>query len=139
MLKDLRDLVEAYLSRYGWTYESVGEDEWRTGFCDDVGTSFRLNILATKTYLRFELSSGDSQQSTWLLEPDWFERLLRLNLQMNGASVALNAVGDVVLVTSLLTTQLSYETFVMSLEILAHYGMHQFADLSEALVVSHYS
>lgn len=115
------DVLESLLTEYGWTFESVADNHWSTGFQGEQRL-FPLTIRLSETCVSFEvrpLVEAPLDAGQW---PELSRDLLELNERMQLAKVAVTSHGEVSLSCQVLVAGFDFEMLTRILGILGYYA-----------------
>lgn len=114
-------VLEAYMEKYGWSFEATNADHWKTGF-NDGDHVFGLNIRLSSTFLLFEISPLIDIDIEWDLWPEVLVELLEINDQLPILKVSLSSEGKVILTAESLTSGFDYDCFCNIVGILGEHA-----------------
>jgi hypothetical protein len=109
------------LARYGWSFERIGADAWRTGFQGEK-RSHSMHISLSGTCVSFEVRPLIDVLVDCGRWPRLPRELLELNGRLKLVKVAVNEDGEVTLACQVLTASLSYDAFSRLLGIIGYYA-----------------
>ena len=115
------DQLEAMLVDYGWTFEALGPNVWRTGFRGEQRL-FPLHIRLSQTCISFEvepLVDLKLDASRWTMVS---RDLLELNAKLQLVKVAISDGGEVTLACQVLVAGFSADTLHRVLGIIGYYA-----------------
>jgi len=115
------EVLEEYFERFNWTYERVGDSDFRTGFRGDV-SQFRIVIRLAGDWVYFSIAPFVVAPHDPECERKLYRRLLKLNHEMNMAKFTVDQDGDVILTVELPSENLDYSEFSDALGALAYYA-----------------
>jgi hypothetical protein len=126
------EVLEAYLTEYGWTYHSAGENVWVTGFQGDTRL-YPLLIRLSSTCVSFEIRPLLELDIDPRRAPQLVRELLELNQKLQLVKLALTEGGELMLACQLLAIGFDFETLTRALGILAYYADEIAPDLHARL------
>lgn len=124
-------MLEAYLTTYGWAYRASGDQEWQSGFEGEECT-FPLHISLNETWISFRVQPFIAIKIDWECWPEISRWLLDLNHTSPLVKLSINAEGYIELNLDLLNQGLNYEGFSVAIGLIGYY-----ADLFYDDILSH--
>ncbi len=124
------ETVERYFGEYGWSFETIGDAIWRTGFKGENGF-FTIYMRLTENWLYMTISPFVTQPTVERTRVHTMEAMLHFNREMNLAKFVLDEDEDVTLTVELPVNALSYEVFAEGLTALAYYADDIYPDMLE--------
>lgn len=115
------EVLEAYLTDYGWTFHHVGDNAWSTGFQGDHRV-FPLTIRLSSTCIAFEIRPLLDLDIDPRRAPSLVRELMELNHKLQLVKLALTEGGDLTLSCQLLATGFDFDMLARVLGILAYYA-----------------
>lgn len=113
--------LENWLAAYGWRFESLGEETWRTGFSGEH-RYFPLDIKLTPTCVSFEVKPLVDGHVEPRVSPELAKCLLEFNSRMQVVKLGLTEDGEVTLSCQVLAAGFDYDTLTRILGILGYYA-----------------
>jgi hypothetical protein len=124
------ELIESFLSQYGWKYERLDDSSLVTGFRGEA-KSFTLFFRVAGAWLLFSILDYVSAPPPEC-EGSLLRHIARSNLETVFAKLAIDDLGNVVVVADLPMVFLSYDVFVEALEAFCFFTEESIADTSKA-------
>lgn len=124
--------VETFLTRYGWKFTKSTRDVILTGWTSDL-RSYPLRIIVDEAFLTLQVQPFLKMEIDLSAFPEVATQLLELNYHSLLVKVSVDDIGDIVLSTSLLREDLSFEDFSAVLGVLAHYADQIFDEMDQIL------
>jgi len=115
------DRLETMLTEYGWTFESTGDNSWRTGFQGEQRL-YPLMIQLTSTCVSFEVRPLIDLTLDSVRCPVLSRDLLELNARMQVVKVAVSEGGEVSLSCQVLASGFDSEMLSRILGIIGYYA-----------------
>jgi hypothetical protein len=115
------ETVEQYFGEYGWTFETLQDGVWRTGFRGENGF-FTIFIRLTDAWLYMTISPFVPAPTDEICKVQAFEAMLHFNRDMNLAKFVLDEDEDITLTVELPIAALLYPVFAEGLTALAYYA-----------------
>jgi len=115
------DRLEDLLTEYGWTFESTGENAWRTGFQGEQRL-FPLCIRLTQTCISFEVRPLIDLVLDGVSSPLLSREMLELNDSLQLVKLAVSDLGEVSLVCQVLANGFNSDMLGRILGILGYYA-----------------
>jgi Putative bacterial sensory transduction regulator len=122
--------VEKYFGEYGWSFETLEDGIWRTGFKGENGF-FTIYLRLTENWLYMSISPYVPQPEEERARVHTMEAMLHFNREMNLAKFVLDEDDDVTLTVELPVGALTYPIFAEGLTALAYYADDIYTDLLE--------
>ena len=122
------ETIVSYFEQYGWSYEKIGESDFRTGFRGDVSV-FRITVRVTDDWVYFSISPFIVAPQDADCERKLYKHLLKLNHEINMAKFTIDDEGDVVLTVELPGKELDYSEFSDALGALSYYADDNYAQV----------
>ncbi|MGC8780622.1 MAG: YbjN domain-containing protein [Anaerolineae bacterium] len=133
MAQSLIDELEEYMKQYGWTFERVGPDTLISGFLDDSGAVYPLVVSLHSDLVSLQVTFGLSDDS-FGHDVETLRTMLRLNCIWPLAKIGIDDAGGVVVAEDLPQEGLNYQSFALSLDILAETAQMFSAEFSSIIV-----
>jgi hypothetical protein len=124
------ETVERYFGQYGWSFETLGNGVWRTGFKGDH-SFFTIYLRLTDAWLYMTISPFVPAPTDPECRRRTYEAMLYFNREMNLAKFVLDEDDDVTLTVELPIAAVSYDVFAEGLTALAYYADDSYPDLLE--------
>ncbi len=112
--------IAAWFAQQGWPCEEVEPGVWHSSFTGERGERYDLYVLAAEDWVHFAVSpllpgnpAGEAERLS--------TALLQLNQNLRLARLALDADGDLNLLTDLPLAHLNSALFGLTLDLLAYY------------------
>lgn len=115
------DQLESFLCNYGWKYESIGENSWRTGFQGE-SRLYPLAIKLASTYVSFEIRPLIDLKVDCLTTPGLSRVLLELNNKLKFVKIGISKGGVIVLSAQAMVVGFDYENFARMIGIMGYYA-----------------
>ena len=115
------EVLEAYLTDYGWTFHPIGENAWTTGFQGDHRV-YPLTIRLSGTCVSFEIRPLLDLDLDPRRTPSLIRDLLELNHKLQLVKLALTDCGELAMACQILTLEFNYAMLTTVLGILAYYA-----------------
>lgn len=118
------ETIEQYFEQYGWNYERLEPNFWRTGF-RGKHNNFRIIFQMTQHWLYVAIAPYIRAPLAEELEnraPRLYYYLLRLNQDMNMVKFSVDEDGDVRLAAELPIENLDYSEFADAINLVAGYA-----------------
>ena len=122
--------VEKFFGEYGWSFETIGDGVWRTGFKGENGF-FTIYMRLTDAWLYMTISPFVPAPELEKTRVHTMEAMLHFNREMNLAKFVLDEDEDVTLTVELPVSALRYEVFAEGLTALAYYADDIYLDMLE--------
>ncbi len=120
--------IESYFEQYGWSFERISENDFRTGFRGDVSV-FRITVRLVENWVYFSISPFVVAPQDPDCERKLYKHLLHLNHEINMAKFTIDQDGDVILTVELPSEQLDYSEFSDALGALSYYADDNYAQV----------
>jgi hypothetical protein len=115
------ELLDEFITRYGWAYERVDESTWLTGWTGS-SAEYPLMIHLNDTAVLFEVRPFLDRSIDWKMHPELMIRLMELNDETQIVKLSFSKDGDLILAAHSLTLYFGYENFTYLIGILAYYA-----------------
>lgn len=129
------DVLESLLTEYGWTFETVADNVWSTGFQGDQRL-YPLTIRLSDTCVSFEVRPLVELTLDVHRRPDLSRELLELNARLQLAKVALTESGEVSLACQVLAAGFDFDMLTRILGILGYYADEIGPDIAHRMATS---
>lgn len=126
------EILEAYLTEYGWNFHTLGDNAWTTGFQGDRRL-YPLLIKLSETCISFEIRPLLELDIDARRIPLLVRELLELNHKLQIVKLAFNEGGELTLSCQLLVTGFDFESLTRILGILAYYADEIAPDIYERI------
>ncbi len=127
-----RQMLESFMSQYGWDYDVLEGDLLLTGF-RGADSTFRVFIEPGEVWVIMAIVPYVARPVDECQARFW-SFLMRLNYEMNLAKVSCDPEGDVVLSVELRATDLRFSDFREGLDILVYYADRFYIPLTRLAV-----
>lgn len=121
MTKITANVLESFLREYGWSFRSLGDNQWITGW-QGKEKSFLLRIIASNSFVSLNVGSIFSFKVDWEYWPELAAYLLTLNNDSKMVKLGIDENDEISLSMDILVKNLKYENFSHSLGILGYYA-----------------
>jgi hypothetical protein len=122
--------IERFFAKYQWSFETISDGVWRTGFKGESGF-FTIYMRLTDTWLYMTISPFVPAPQLEKARIHTMEAMLNFNREMNLAKFVLDEDEDVTLTVELPISALRYEVFSEGLTALAYYADDIYPDMLE--------
>ncbi|MFW7379488.1 MAG: YbjN domain-containing protein [Oligoflexus sp.] len=128
MASSTRQIVEEYLTQYGWDYKTLSSDELASGWQGDEGL-YPLHITIYDNWIGLQVRPFKSLSIDWDSWPEISRYLLEWNDGCHMVKLAIGPDGDVNISLDIILQGLSFEVFSDTLTVLGHYTEKLYDDL----------
>ncbi|MFN3267229.1 MAG: YbjN domain-containing protein [Deinococcales bacterium] len=122
--------IERFFAKYQWSFETIADGVWRTGFKGENGF-FTIYMRLTDAWLYMTISPFVPAPQLEKARIQTMEAMLNFNREMNLAKFVLDEDEDVTLTVELPLSALRYEVFSEGLTALAYYADDIYPDMLE--------
>lgn len=128
MASSTRQIVEGFLTRYGWDYRTLDSWQLQSGWQGDEGL-YPLHITIYDNWLGLQVRPFKSLAIEWESWPEIARYLLEWNDSSHMVKLAIGPTGDVNISLDIPLQNLSFEVFENTLTVLGHYTEKLYDDL----------
>lgn len=114
-------LLEGYLAAYGWNFEALDGNVWRTGF-DVDGRVFPMQIKLSATCVSFEVTPWAGATLEGREASDLSRDLLELNGRLQLVKLGLDQDGEILLSCQVLAAGFDFDMLSHILGIIGYYA-----------------
>ena len=135
MLKLTAEVLEGYLTEYGWKFERIAEDHWSTGFQGDH-LYYPLLIKRTQTFVSFTICPLILMSLEEKFAADFLmKEILGLNEKIQLVKLSINEFGELCLSLQIFNANFDFQIMSQVLGILCYYAEELAPDLKKKLFV----